>query len=423
MSSESPSAAQTIARYRAHVSEGMAGLAELMEMHVEVRSEGTRLWDEEGTEYLDCGGYGVFILGHRHPRVVAAVHAQLDKHPMSARVLLNGDLARAAEDLAKVAPAGLDFVFFTNSGAEATELAIKLARVNGKQRLISTHGGFHGKTNGALTVTGKPMFRDPFAPLLADVSFVSYNDLAALEAELAAGGPAAVILEPIQAEGGVIIPADGYLRGVRDLCDRYDALFVLDEVQTGLGRLGTWWGADREGVSPDVLLVGKGLSGGVVPVAGIVATEDAYRTISEDPLLHSSTYAGNPLAMAAASAALAAIEEDDIVARAKTLGDRLLEEISTLQRDHAPTVLKDVRGCGLLLALEFHEDHLAGDFVLELMNNHVIVSTSLNANRVVRLHPAAIMGEDDVQWLLDALRQSVGAVEERFGGTLSGQEV
>ena len=157
MSSESPSAAQTIARYRAHVSEGMAGLAELMEMHVEVRSEGTRLWDEEGTEYLDCGGYGVFILGHRHPRVVAAVHAQLDKHPMSARVLLNGDLARAAEDLANVAPEGLDFVFFTNSGAEATELAIKLARARTQRRRILTlERGFHGKTNAALCATANP---------------------------------------------------------------------------------------------------------------------------------------------------------------------------------------------------------------------------------------------------------------------------
>ena len=401
MSSEpTMDAAQTIARYRAHVSEGMAGLAELMDAHVEVRSEGTKIWDEQGTEYLDCGGYGVFILGHRHPRVVAAVHAQLDRHPMSSRVLLNGDLARAAADLARVAPTGLDYVFFTNSGAEATELAIKLARINGRRRLISTHGGFHGKTNGALSVTGKPLFRDPFEP----------------------GGPAAVVLEPIQAEGGVIIPADGYLTAVRELCDRHGAFLILDEVQTGLGRLGSWWGADRDGVTPDVLLVGKGLSGGCVPVAGVVATADAFRPISEDPLLHSSTYAGNPLAMAAASAAIATIEEEDIVARAQSLGARLLDEISTLQRDDAPTVLKEVRGVGLLLALEFHEDHFAGDFVLELVNQHVIVSTSLNANRVVRLHPAAIMEEDDVEWLLRALRESIGAVEERFGGTLTGKE-
>jgi putrescine aminotransferase len=415
-------AAQTIARYRAHVSEGMAGLAELMDAHVEVRSEGTKIWDEQGTEYLDCGGYGVFILGHRHPRVVEAVHAQLDRHPMSSRVLLNGDLARAAEDLARVAPVGLDYVFFTNSGAEATELAIKLARINGRRRLISTHGGFHGKTNGALSVTGKPLFRDPFSPLLADVTFVAYNDVDALEAELAAGEPAAVVLEPIQAEGGVIIPAAGYLTAVRELCDRHGAFLVLDEVQTGLGRLGSWWGADRDGVTPDVLLVGKGLSGGCVPVAGVVATADAYRPISEDPLLHSSTYAGNPLAMAAASAAIATIKEEDIIARAQSLGTRLLDEISTLQRDHAPTVLKEVRGAGLLLALEFHEDHFAGDFVLELVNQHVIVSTSLNANRVVRLHPAAIMEEDDIDWLLRALRESIGAVEERFGGTLTGKE-
>jgi putrescine aminotransferase len=417
-----PQLEQTIERYRAHVSEGMAMLAEIMAMHVEVRSEGTRIWDEADTEYLDCGGYGVFILGHRHPRVVAAVHAQLDRHPMAARVLLNGDMARAAEELAAIAPAGLDYVFFTNSGAEATELAIKLARVNGRRRLISTTGGFHGKTNGALTVTGKAMFRDPFAPLLADVSFVPFDDVAALEAELAAGEPAAVVLEPVQAEGGVIIPADGYLRAVRELCDRHGALFVLDEIQTGLGRLGSWWGADREGVSPDVLLTGKGLSGGVVPVAAVVATAAAYQVLSEDPLLHSSTYAGNPLAMAAASAAIAAIEEEGVNERAATLGARLLDELVALQRDVAPTALKAVRGLGLLLALEFAEDHYAGDFVLELLARRVIVSTSLNVNRVVRLHPAAIMSEEDIQWLLEALRASAAAVEQRYAGETAGKE-
>ncbi len=411
-----PDLARTIAQYRDHVSEGTAALAELMATHAEVRSEGTRIWDEEGSEYLDCGGYGVFILGHRHPRVVAAVHEQLDRHPMSSRVLLNGDMAQAAAELAAVAPAGLEYVFFTNSGAEATELAIKLARVNGRRRLISTHGGFHGKTNGALTVTGKPMFRDPFAPLLADVSFVAYDDVEALDAELGAGEPAAVVLEPVQAEGGVIVPADGYLTAVRELCDRHGALLVLDEIQTGLGRLGSWWGADREGVVPDVLLTGKGLSGGVVPVAAVVATAGVYGPISEDPLLHSSTYAGNPLAMAAARAAIAAIAEEDVLARAQALGARLLEELVALRSEHAPTVLTGVRGRGLLLALEFAADHFAGDFVLELLSRRVIVSTSLNVNRVVRLHPAAVMDEDDIDWLLGALRESAGAVEQRYGG-------
>jgi putrescine aminotransferase len=417
-----PDLEQTIARYRAHVSEGMAMLAEIMGMHVEARSDGTRVWDEEDTEYLDCGGYGVFILGHRHPRVVAAVHAQLDRHPMAARVLLNGDMARAATDLARITPEGLDYVFFTNSGAEATELAIKLAHVNGRRRLISTVGGFHGKTTGALAVTGKPMFRDPFAPLLADVSFVPYDDVAALDAELSAGEPAAVVLEPVQAEGGVIIPADGYLRAVRELCDRHGALLVLDEIQTGLGRLGSWWGADREGVSPDLLLTGKGLSGGVVPVAALVATADVFGPLNEDPVLHSSTYAGNPLAMAAASAAIATIEEEGIIERAATIGARLLDELVALRRDVAPTVLAAVRGRGLLLALQFAEDHHAGDFVLELLARRVIISTSLNVNRVVRLHPAAVIGEEDIQWLLGALRESASAIEHRYAGAQAGRE-
>ena len=326
-------AAQTIARYRAHIFEGMAMLAELMEAHVEVRSEGTRIWDEEGTEYLDCGGYGVFLHGHCHPRVVAAVREQLERHPLATHGTVNAELAAAAATLARVTPAGLDYVAFTNSGTEAVELGLKLARLNGRRRLISTHGGFHGKTNGALSVTGKALFRDPFQPGLADVTFIAFDDADALEAELAAGEPAAVILEPIQAEGGVIIPADGYLQAVRELCDSHGALLILDEVQTGLGRLGSWWGTDRDGVVPDILLVGKGLSGGVVPVAAVVATPDAYRTISEDPLLHSSTYAGNPLAMSAASAAITALEEDDIIPKAQALGARLLDELQALKQD------------------------------------------------------------------------------------------
>ena len=405
--------ARTLAAYRAHVSEGMAGLAEMMSIHVEARSLGTKVWDEEGREYLDCGGYGVFILGHRHPAVVKAVRAQLDRHPMSSRVMLNAELATAAEALARVAPPGLESVFFTNSGAESVELAIKLARINGRTRLIAAEAGFHGKTTGALSLTGKPLYRDPFTPLLGEVEHVPFDDLAALESALAGRPPAAVFLEPVQAEGGVVIPADGYLSGVRELCDRHGALLVLDEVQTGLGRLGTMWGADHDGVAPDVLLCGKGLSGGIVPVAAVVATPEVYAPLSQDPFLHSSTYAGNPLAMAAARAAVQTIAGDGIVDRARSLGEELLREIAAIAAECAPTVVTDVRGRGLLLAIEFAEDHFALDLVVDLLARGVIVSTSLNAHRVVRLHPAAVMDGDDVARLLGALRASATAIEAR----------
>ncbi len=177
--------------------------------------------------------------------------------------MLNPELANAAASLAAVAPDPLTYVGFTNSGAEATELGIKLARLNGKSKLIAMTGGFHGKTLGALSVTGRRQYQDPFMPLLPDVHFIPYGDSSALHDILSqVGNQAGVILEPVQGEGGVIVPPAGYLREVFDLCRQHGAFLILDEIQTGLGRLGVWWGANREDITPDVMLVGKGLSGG-----------------------------------------------------------------------------------------------------------------------------------------------------------------
>jgi putrescine aminotransferase len=407
-----------IERMRRNVSQGMATLAELMNAHVEARAEGAHVWDEQGTEYLDCGGYGVFILGHRHPAVVEAVKQQLETQPMSTRVLLNPHLAEAAEALAGVTPEGLDYVFFTNSGAEATELSLKLAKVNGHRRIVSTHGGFHGKTNGALSVTGRPLFRESFEPLLPNVEFIPFGEAGALEQALAGQPPSAVIMEPIQAEGGVVIPPEGFHRDLERICREHGAFLILDEIQTGLGRLGRWWGAEIEGITPDVLLVGKGLSGGVVPVSAVVASEKAYTALNMDPLLHTSTFAGNQLAMSAAKAALATMQTEDVVGRAEVLGERIKELVTSALNEACPDLVAEVRGRGLLIAIEFREDHFAGDFVFELLAHHVLVSTSLNTNRVVRLHPSVALSDSDLDWLADALRKSGAAVQSRFGNTV-----
>ncbi len=403
---------------RRHVSKGRASLAELIGGHVEVESLGTRVIDAAGREFLDCGGYGVFILGHRHPRVVAAVRAQLDRHPLATRVLAEPRLAEAAQALAQVCPGSLEYVHFVNSGAEAVEAAIKIARTHGKRRLVSMAGGFHGKTMGALSVTASDLYQEPFRPLLPDVTRVPFGQAPALEAVLSTGEGFCVVLEPVQAEAGVILPPDGFLREVEDMCRRYDAFLVLDEIQTGLGRLGTWWGADREGVVPDVLLVGKGLSGGIVPVAAAVATPEAYDALNRDPFLHTSTFAGAPLAMAAARAAVTAIEQEGIVGRAQELGERLLDRIETVLAPALGELVTEVRGRGLLIGLEFSAPHLAGDFVLELLARGVIVNHSLNNQRVVRLTPPASMDQSDVNWLLEALDGSAAAVRRRFTPTL-----
>ena len=409
-----PTGDRILAGIRRHVSKGRASIAELSGGHIEVASHGSRVVDRDGREFLSCGGYGVFILGHCHPRVIGAVEQQLRRHPLATRMLAEPRLAAAAEHLAAVAPGGLEYVHFVNSGAEATEAAIKIARTNGKRRLVTTTNGFHGKTMGALSVTAQSLYQEPFAPLLPEVVEVPFGDAGALERVLASGDDHVVILEPVQAEGGVVFPPDGYLRAVQAMCRRHGALLVLDEIQTGLGRLGAWWGADREGIAPDVLLVGKGLSGGAVPVAAAVATPAAYAALSRDPFLHTSTFAGSPLAMAAADAALTVMEEEDIVERAARLGHRLLAAIRELPSLAPGGPVTEIRGRGLLIGIEFASPGLAAEFVLELLARRVIVNHSLNSQNVVRLTPPAVMQDTDVAWLLESLEDSGETVHRTF---------
>jgi putrescine aminotransferase len=405
--------AEIISLYERHLSRGRARLAEMAGGVLEISSQGTRIYAADGTEYLNCGGYGVFLLGHRHPKVTAAVIEQIQRHPLSSRILLEPTAAEAARELASVTPSGLDRVHFVNSGAEATEAAIKLARALGKPNLISTTGGYHGKTMGALTLTAKPLYQQPFQPLLPGVQHVPYGDPDALAAVLGQGENNCVFVEPVQGEGGVVVPPPGYLREVEQLCREHGALFVLDEIQTGLGRLGEWWGADREEVRPDILLVGKNLSGGVIPVAAMIATTAAYAPFNRDPFLHSSTFAASPVAMAAATAAVQAIREEGLVERAKALGESILPAIRNILRELCPHLVTDVRGVGLLMGIELRDEEIAAELTLELLERHVLVNHSLNAHRVIRLTPPAVLSDVDTAWLLDAVTAAATALATR----------
>lgn len=401
------------AGYRRHLSSGRAALGEMFGGDVEVASAGAWVLTSSGRRLLNCGGYGVFLTGARHPRVVAAVREQLDANPVATRLLLEPQAALAAEALTSTTPPGLDRVHFACGGAEAVEAAIKLARANGKRHLVSMVDGYHGKTMGALSVTAKPVFQRPFHPLLPDVTHVPFGDAGALGATLATlEGEACVIVEPVQGEAGVIVPPAGYLSEVARVCRQHGAFLVLDEIQTGLGRLGHWWGADREGVVPDVLLAGKALGGGVLPVSAMVATEAAFGPFDRDPFIHTSTFSGAPLGMAAARAAIAAIREDDLVARAARLGDRLLGELRRLLGDVLGDAVAEVRGVGLLIGIECAVEGLAGELLLELMAAGVIANHSLNSDRVLRLTPPASLDDRDLQFLLDAFEQAAHAVLE-----------
>src|SRR4051794_23735408 len=394
----------TLERTSRHVNRGIATLGRLIAAPVEQRSAGTKVYADDGHTYLDCGGFGVFLLGHCHPAVVSAVRTQLEHHPLSTRLFLNAPLAEAAEALAAVAPPGLEYVFLLNSGAEAVEVGLKLARLAGRHRVVAMRGGFHGKTLGALSITDRPAYRAPFAPLLPDIEFVAFGDVEALDAALATHGDrTAVVLEPVQGEGGVRIPPPGYLSAVRASCQRAGAVLVLDEIQTGLGRLGTWWGADGEGVSPDILLSGKILGGGVVPAGGVVASPQMFAALNDDPLLHSSTFAGSPITAAAVSATIRVITEDGLVERSHELGQLVLDLAREAVRRHCPHLVHEVRGRGLLVGIDFVSSDVATEFMLGLLEHHVIPSYSLNSHHVLRLTPPALLDDADLAWLAAAL--------------------
>ena len=392
---------QVLDRYSKHVNSSLASLARLVAAPVEVAAAGSKVRGSDGHTYLDCGGFGVFLLGHCHPAVVAAVREQLGRNPLATRLFLNPELAQAAADLVGIAPAGLGKVFLTNSGAEATELGLKLARLAGKRHVIAMHGGFHGKTLGALSVTGRARYRDPFGPLLPMVDFVPFGDFAALRAVLSA--ESVVLLEPVQAEGGVRLPPDGYLRQVRQACTDAGAVMILDEIQSGLGRLGAWWGADLAGVTPDALLTGKILGGGVMPVGGVVASAALFAPLNADPLLHSSTFAGSPLAAAAVSATIGTIRSEGLIEHTRELGPQVRDLAADAVTAHCPHHVTEVRGEGLLIGVDFVSADAATEFLIGLLDQHVIPSYSLNASNVLRLTPPAILDTADLDWLACAL--------------------
>ena len=410
------------ALYRKHVNETTARIAEINGGHVETRAEGAFVYDEHGERYLDCGGYGVFLLGHRHPAVVAAVHEQLDSQPMTSRFLMSAPLAEASAALVSVAPEGLDYAFFLNAGTEAVEMAIKLARLAGKRHVVAMSGGFHGKTMGSLALTANPAYQDPFAPMLPGVTHVPYGDAEALEEVLSERpGDACVVIEPIQAEAGVIIPPSGYLERAQELCRTHSHWLVLDEIQTGLGRLGCMWGADRERVTPDLLLAGKALSGGVVPVSAVLATPDAFRPLNRDPFLHTSTYAGAPLAMAAVRATIETIQSDGVVERARRLGDRLAAALEAAVAPHLGGVVAELRAEGLLLGIELSQPHLAAELIFELIERRVLACHSLNSHSTVRFTPSAYLDNTDAEWLSSAVTSGLGALADHYGQRAGGR--
>ncbi|GAA3683960.1 aminotransferase class III-fold pyridoxal phosphate-dependent enzyme [Lentzea roselyniae] len=421
---EDPDFGQVLEVTRQVLSRGRAKVAALFGPHLEVSAQGSWVYTQNGTRYLNAGGYGVFLLGARHPVVEEAVVNQIRSLPLSSRLLLEPAIAEAAHALTSVAPAGMCHVYFGTSGAEAVEAALKMARAKGKRRLISAVDGYHGRTMGALTVSAREMYQAPFRPLLPDATSVAFGNADALAAELRRGPEACVIVEPVQGEAGVRIPPAGYLTRVEQLCREHRAFLVLDEILTGLGRVGTWWGADRERVRPDAVVVGKTLSGGIVPVAATLATTEAFIEFDRDPLLHVGTFSGAPIAMAAARATITVIRNEGLVERSAVLGERLLAGLRDAVDAHCGHLVRDVRGAGLLLGVELVDPGTAGELITALLAEQVIVNHSLNSHGVVRLTPPAIMTTAETDFLLTAFEAAcrrIAATHRPSGSTAAGR--
>jgi putrescine aminotransferase len=406
---------ETYENYKNYVNPSLARVMKVSGSPVEVRAQGCTIWDHNGKAYLDfAGGYGVFTLGHSHPKVIAAVKAQMDRMSLSGKTMFNVPLGRVSKRLAELAPGDLQISFFANSGTEAVEGAIKLARAATKRRkIVATRNAYHGKTLGALSASGRDYFKDAYTPLLADVAHVDFGVTEGLAEVLS--DAAAFIVEPVQGEGGVNVPPAGYLRKVREICDATGALFIADEVQTGLGRCGMMFGCDRDGVVPDVMTLAKGLSGGIIPVGAFIAKPGVWNAAyAKHPVMHTSTFGGNELACIAALAAIDVLIDEGLVENARARGEQLLSGTQQLVRKY-PTVLKEARGLGLLVGVELTSEGYGGWIIPEMVKRGVTAAWTLNMQRVIRLEPPLVVTAEEVDRALAALEAGLATAQEKLG--------
>ena len=400
-----------------------------------VRAEGPYLWDVRGTRYLDLNsGFGVFAVGRNHPDVRRALTDFLGAdYPTLVQLdapLLPGVLA---EELKRRMPNGLERVHFTSTGAESVEAAIKFARcATAKPAIVYCEKAFHGLTTGALSINGDEVFREGFAPFLPECRAIPFDDLAALERALAAGDVAAFVVEPIQGKG-VVLPRSGYLAEAARLCRRHGALFVVDEIQTGMGRTGKFLAIEHEGdVDPDMVLLSKALSGGYVPIGAVIMRKRVYERVFsslERAVVHGSTFAKGSLAMVAGLATLAVLDEQRLADNAERMGQLFRQGLDAMRARF--DFIKEVRGRGLMIGIEFGEPRsLAGKAGWALMHrmdrslfpqaitiplldeHHIIAQAAGHHIDVIKLLPPFVIGEQDVRWFLDAFGKIMQSLQQ-----------
>lgn len=375
-----------------------------------------------GEEFIDClGGFGIYTCGHRNDEILDVVKAQLDHQALHSQELLDPLRGYLAKAVADITPGDLEYCFFTNGGAEAVEMALKLARIaTGGRWYISTVGAFHGKSMGAVSMGGKSTYRVPYTPMVQQVQHVEYGnaeDMRKVIRNLFAVGEkvAAVIVEPIQGEAGIIIPPEGYLKEVREICDEYGVALIFDEIQTGMGRTGTMWRCEAEGVTPDIMTFGKAFGGGIMPITGIICRPKMWtQELIDNPwLLGSPTFGGNPVCCSAAIATIKYMLENDVPGQCKEKGEYLKAGLEKLWRKY-PTVIDEVRGTGLMLAVEFCESEVGYDVAKGMFKRGVMTAGTLVNAKCIRFEPAAVISKEDMDKVIERMDAALEDTKKEF---------
>jgi putrescine aminotransferase len=375
-----------------------------------------------GEEFIDClGGFGIYTCGHRNPEILDVVKAQLDHQALHSQELLDPLRGYLAKAVADITPGDLQYCFFTNGGAEAVEMALKLARIaTGGRWYISTVGAFHGKTMGAISMGGKNTYRVPYTPMVQQVQHVEYGnaeDARKAVRNLVAVGEkvAAIIVEPIQGEAGIIIPPQGYLAELRAICDEYGVALIFDEIQSGMGRTGTMWRCEAEGVTPDIMTFGKAFGGGIMPITGIICRPAMWtEELVDNPwLLGSPTFGGNPVCCSAALATIKYMIDHDVPGQCKQKGEVLKAGLDQLAEKY-PTVIHEVRGIGLMLAVEFVTCEAGYSVAKGLFARGVMTAGTLVNSKCIRFEPAAVITEEQIKAVLTRMDEAVADTKKEF---------
>jgi LysW-gamma-L-lysine/LysW-L-ornithine aminotransferase len=369
------------------------------------RGKGTRVWDNEGKEYIDCmGGYGVALVGHCNDRVVNALKKQAELLITAHMSTYNDTRLRFMEKMASAAPTSLNKMFFTNSGAESVEAALKFSRkYTGRHGVIAMNGSYHGKTFGALSVTFNEKYRKSFMPLLDGVRFVPYSDPSMLE-DMIDDTIGSVILEPIQGETGIIVPPNDLLPKIREICDRRNLVLIFDEIQSGLGRTGKMWAGENWNTTPDIMCLAKGIAGGI-PMGLVLAKEKIMSSMKLGE--HSSTFAGSPIACAAATATMDALIDDNLIENAAKMGVLFREGLSRLKERHK--IIRQVRGIGMMLGIELRFD--VKDILFDGIRHGLLILYS--GRNILRLLPPLVMDEITVSRVVDIIDTLLTSEEKR----------